>query len=76
MSDSLVNSSAVMALLAIPGTVIWSYSAGGVVLAIGLITIFLIAVVERASLDNGLNYLGDKPMFCGTVVAGAMPREA
>jgi uncharacterized membrane protein YphA (DoxX/SURF4 family) len=37
-----------------------------------------IAIVERASLDNGLNYLGDTLMFCGAVLllAGAMPREA
>ena len=37
-----------------------------------------IAVVERASLDNGLNYLFDTLMFCGTVLllAGAMPRDA
>jgi uncharacterized membrane protein len=37
-----------------------------------------IAVVDRASLDNGLNYLGDTLMYCGTVLllAGAMPREA
>ena len=37
-----------------------------------------IAVVERASLDNGLNYIFDTLMFCGTVLllAGAMPREA
>jgi uncharacterized membrane protein YphA (DoxX/SURF4 family) len=41
MSGSLVNSSAVMFLLAIPSTVIWSYLAFGVVLAIGLATIFL-----------------------------------
>jgi hypothetical protein len=34
--------------------------------------------VERASLDNGLNYLFDTLMFCGTVLllAGAMPRDA
>jgi len=37
-----------------------------------------IGVVERASLDNGLNYVFDTLMFCGTVLllAGAMPREA
>ena len=37
-----------------------------------------IGVVERASLDKGLNYLADTLMFCGTVLllAGAMPREA
>jgi len=34
-----------------------------------------IAVVERASLDKGLNYLGDTLMFCGAVLllASAMP---
>jgi uncharacterized membrane protein YphA (DoxX/SURF4 family) len=41
MGGSLVNSSVGMALLAIPSTVIWSYLAFGVVLAIGLATIFL-----------------------------------
>jgi hypothetical protein len=37
-----------------------------------------IGVVDRASLDNGLNYLGDTLMYCGAVLllAGAMPREA
>jgi uncharacterized membrane protein YphA (DoxX/SURF4 family)/uncharacterized membrane protein len=36
-----------------------------------------IAVVERASLDNGLNYLGDTLMYCGAILllAGAMPRD-
>jgi hypothetical protein len=36
-----------------------------------------IAVVERASLDNGLNYMGDTLMYCGAILllAGAMPRE-
>lgn len=36
-----------------------------------------IAIVDRASLDNGLNYLGDTLLFGGAVllVAGAMPRE-
>jgi len=37
-----------------------------------------IAVVERASLAKGFNYLADTSMFCGAVLllAGAMPREA
>ena len=37
-----------------------------------------IAVVERASLDKGLNYVFDTLMFGGTVLllAGAMPCEA
>lgn len=41
MSGSLLDSSAVLALLAIPSPVIWSYSVGGVVFAIGLVVIFL-----------------------------------
>lgn len=51
---------------------------GATVLIIVLVVYVPIAVVERASLDNGLNYLGDTLMFCGTVLllAGAMPREA
>lgn len=34
-------------------------------------------VVERASLDNGFNYMADTLMFCGAVLllASAMPRE-
>jgi uncharacterized membrane protein YphA (DoxX/SURF4 family) len=34
------------------------------------------AVVERADLQNGLNYMADTLMFCGAVLllAGAMPR--
>jgi hypothetical protein len=37
-----------------------------------------IGVVDRASLDNGLNYMGDTLMYCGAVLllAGAMPRES
>jgi len=51
---------------------------GLTVLFIVLVVYVPIAVVERASLDNGLNYLGDTLMFCGTVLllAGAMPHEA
>jgi uncharacterized membrane protein YphA (DoxX/SURF4 family) len=51
---------------------------GLTVLFVVLVVYVPIAVVERASLDNGLNYLGDTLMFCGTVLllAGAMPREA
>jgi uncharacterized membrane protein YphA (DoxX/SURF4 family) len=48
------------------------------VLFVELVVYVPIAVVERASLDNGLNYLGDTLMYCGAVLllAGAMPREA
>jgi uncharacterized membrane protein YphA (DoxX/SURF4 family) len=37
-----------------------------------------IAIADRASLDNGLNYIFDTLMFCGTVLllASAMPRES
>ncbi len=51
---------------------------------IGLTALFVelvvyvpIAVVERASLDNGFNYMGDTLMYCGAILllAGAMPRE-
>ena len=50
---------------------------GLAVLFVELVVYVPIAVVERASLDNGLNYLGDTLMFCGTVLllAGAMPRS-
>src|SRR5262249_4708726 len=37
----LVNLSAVMALLMIPRTVIWSYSVGGAIFVIGLLSMFL-----------------------------------
>ena len=51
--------------------------AGLAVLVVELFVYVPIAVVERASLDNGFNYLGDTLMFGGTVLllASAMPRE-
>ena len=50
---------------------------GSTVLIVELVVYVPIAVVERASLDRGLNYLFDTLMFCGTILllAGAMPRE-
>jgi uncharacterized membrane protein YphA (DoxX/SURF4 family) len=50
---------------------------GMIVLVVILAVYIPIGVVERASLDNGLNYLGDTLMFCGAVLllAGAMPRS-
>jgi uncharacterized membrane protein YphA (DoxX/SURF4 family) len=50
---------------------------GAAVLLVELAVYVPIAVVDRASLNNGLNYLGDTLMFCGAVllVAGAMPKE-
>jgi len=51
---------------------------GLTVLLLVLVVYLPIGIVDRASLGNGLNYLGDTLMFCGTVLmlAGAMPREA
>jgi uncharacterized membrane protein YphA (DoxX/SURF4 family) len=49
---------------------------GLTVLFLELVVYVPIGVVERASLDNGLNYVADTLMFCGAVLllAGAMPR--
>ena len=51
--------------------------AGLTVLLVELVVYVPIGFVERASLDNGFNYVGDTLMFCGAVLllAGAMPRE-
>ena len=51
---------------------------GLTVLLVELAVYVPIAVVERASLDNGLNYLADTLMFGGAVLllAGAMPHQA
>ena len=50
---------------------------GLTVLLVELAVYVPIAVIERASLDNGLNYLADTLMFCGAalLLARAMPRE-
>jgi uncharacterized membrane protein YphA (DoxX/SURF4 family) len=51
---------------------------GLTVLFVMVVVYLPIAVVDRASLDNGLNYFFDTLMFCGTVLllADGMPREA
>ncbi|HXA06105.1 MAG TPA: hypothetical protein VNY30_14760, partial [Bryobacteraceae bacterium] len=51
---------------------------GLTVLFVELVVYVPIAIVERASLDNGLNYMGDTLMYCGAILllAGAMPHEA
>ena len=51
---------------------------GLTVLFVELVVYVPIGIVERASLNNGLNYVADTLMFCGAVLllAGAMPREA
>lgn len=50
---------------------------GATVLFVELVVYVPIGIVERASLGNGLNFVGDTLMFCGAVLllAGAMPRE-
>lgn len=50
---------------------------GSTVLFVVLIVYVPVAIVDRASLSNGLNYMADTLMFGGTVLllAGAMPRE-
>jgi uncharacterized membrane protein len=50
---------------------------GLAVLIVELAVYVPIGIVDRASLDNGLNYVGDTLMFSGAVflLAGAMPRE-
>jgi len=48
MSVSPANSSAVIAVVAIPSEVIWSYSVGGIVFAIGLVAIFVRGDWQRA----------------------------
>ena len=51
---------------------------GLTVLFVELVVYVPIAVVDRASLSNGLNYFGDTLMYCGAILllAGAMPRKA
>ncbi len=50
---------------------------GLTVLFVEFVVYVPIGVVDRASLDNGLNYVADTLMFCGAVLllAGAMPRS-
>jgi hypothetical protein len=67
VSGSLGNSSAVIALVAIPGPVIWSYLVGGAVLAIGLVTIFLRGDWQKARGFDKLLLFG--PLFCAGPIA-------
>jgi uncharacterized membrane protein YphA (DoxX/SURF4 family)/uncharacterized membrane protein len=50
---------------------------GLTVLFVELVVYLPIGIVDRGSLSNGLNYVGDTLMFCGAVLllAGAMPRK-
>lgn len=65
---SLLNSAAVIVLLAIPSQVKWSYFAFGAVLAIGLVTIFLRGDWHRARGFDKLILFG--PLFYAAPVAG------
>ncbi len=67
MSDILVNCSAAMVFLAIPSTVIWSYCVGGVVLAVGLVTIFLRGDWQKARGLDKLILFG--PLFYAAPIA-------
>ena len=67
MSGSLVNSSAVMALLAIPSRVIWSYFDGAVVLAIGLVVMLLRGEWQNARGFDKLILFG--PIFYAAPIA-------
>jgi uncharacterized membrane protein YphA (DoxX/SURF4 family) len=51
---------------------------GLTVLFVELVVYVPIGIVDRASLNDGLNYVGDTLMYCGAVflLAGAMPHEA
>lgn len=65
--SGIVNSSAVMALFALPAPVVWAYSVFGVVLAIGLVTIFLRGDWQRARGFDKLILFG--PLFYAAPLA-------
>lgn len=67
MSGSLVNSPAIMALLAFPTSVISSYLVGGLVLAIGLVTISLRGDWQKARGFDKLILFG--PLFYAAPLA-------
>ncbi|HMK21655.1 MAG TPA: hypothetical protein VK466_04935, partial [Terriglobales bacterium] len=68
MSGGLANSAAVLAFYAIPGPVFWCYFAGGAVLAIGLVTIFLRGEWQRARGFDKLILFGP-PFYAAPVAA-------
>jgi uncharacterized membrane protein len=67
LSGSLLNSSAIEVLLTIPGPVIWSYLVGGLVLAIGLVAIFLRGDWQKARGLDKLILFG--PLFYAAPIA-------
>ncbi|HEV2388646.1 MAG TPA: hypothetical protein VGS20_15480 [Candidatus Acidoferrales bacterium] len=67
MSVNVMNSSVGVALLAIPSQVIWSYSVGGAVLAIGLASILLRGDWQKARGFDKLILFG--PLFYAAPIA-------
>ena len=67
MNGNLLNSSAIIAVFTIPSTVIWSYLAFGLVLAIGLVTIFLRGDWQKARGWDKLTLFG--PLFYAAPLA-------
>jgi len=67
LSGNMVNSSAVLILGAIPSEVIWSYFAGGVVLAVGLVAIVFRGDWQKARGFDKLILFG--PLFYAAPVA-------
>ena len=67
MSDNFANPSAVMAFLAIPSEVIWSYFVGGTVLVVGLLAIFFAAIGRKARGSDKLILFG--PLFYAAPIA-------
>ena len=67
MGGSFAKSLAVIAPVAIPGTVLWSYSVGGVVFAIGLVMIFVRGDWQKARGFDKLILFG--PLFYAVPIA-------
>ncbi|HEY2171647.1 MAG TPA: hypothetical protein VGJ30_18625, partial [Candidatus Angelobacter sp.] len=67
MSGSSMNSSAAIVFLAIPSEVIWSFSVGSVVFAIGLVVIFLRGDWQKARGFDKLILFG--PLFYAAPLA-------
>ena len=67
MSGNLMESSAAMVLLAFPRELIWSYCVGGVVLAIGLVAIFVRGDWQKARGFDKLILFG--PLFYAAPLA-------
>jgi hypothetical protein len=67
VSGKLLQSPAAMVFLAFPRGLIWSYFVGGVVLAIGLVAIFLRGDWQKTRAFDKLILFG--PLFCAAPLA-------